>query len=310
MEKLEKAENEFTKMIREIRERRLPGSKTAMGVAVHRADESTRPEGERICYDPYAVYFISSEMRHSLAHNPDKVKEAMDKYNRYLPGLSNSIRAKVRFFDDFVKKSIDEGLEQLVVLGAGYDSRPYRIAGLNKIRVFEVDHPDTQTVKMEKIKEIFGSLPNHVVYIPADLVSDDFGRRLLEGGYDRSRKTLFIMEGVIFYIPPKSVDNILDFIVKNSGKGSTILFDYFPQSVIDGTSDSEAGRNIHDHLAQVGEPLQFGLKEGTAEEFLGKRGFSKVCNVTGEDYKKAYFHGVNKDKAVCTLMSFVHAVVE
>ena len=95
---------------------------------------------------------------------------------------------------------------------------------------------------MEKIKEIFGSLPNHVVYIPADLASDDFGQRLLEGGYDRSRRTLFIMEGVIFYIPPKSVDNIPDFIVKNSGKGSVILFDYFPQSVIDGSSASEAGR--------------------------------------------------------------------
>ena len=68
--------------------------------------------------------------------------------------------------------------------------------------------------------------------------------------------------------------------------------------------------NIHDHLAQVGEPLQFGLKAGRAEEFLSKRGFSKVCNVTGEDYKKAYFDGVNKDRAVCTLMSFVHAVVK
>ena len=165
-------------------------------------------------------------------------------------------------------------------------------------------------MKIEKIKEIFGSLPNHVVYIPADLVSDDLGQRLLEGGYDRSRRTLFILEGVIFYIPPKSVDNILDFIVKNSGNGSVILFDYFPQSVINGSSDSEAGKNIHDHLVQVGEPLQFGLKDGTAEEFLSKRGFSKICNVTSEDYKKAYFHGVNKDRAVCSLMSFVHAVVK
>ena len=101
-----------------------------------------------------------------------------------------------------MKKSIDEGLEQLVILGAGYDSRPYRIDGLNEIRVFEVDHPDTQAVKIEKIKEIFGSLPHHVVYIPADLASDDFVQRLLDRGYDRSRKTLFIMEGVIFYIPP------------------------------------------------------------------------------------------------------------
>ena len=68
-------------------------------------------------------------MRHSLAHEPDKVKEAMEKYDRFLPGLSNSIRAKVRFFDDFVKKSIDEGLEQLVVLGAGMILVPTELSG-------------------------------------------------------------------------------------------------------------------------------------------------------------------------------------
>ena len=80
-----------------------------MGVATHRAVESVRPEEERICYDPYAVYFLSPEMKQSLAHNPDKAKESMEKYDRFIPGLSNSIRAKVRFFDDFVKKSMDEG---------------------------------------------------------------------------------------------------------------------------------------------------------------------------------------------------------
>ena len=102
------------------------------------------------------------------------------------------------------------------------------------------------------------------------------------------------MEGVIFYIPPKFVDDILSFIVKNSGKGSGLLFDYFPESVIDGSSNLDVGRNIHDHLAQVGEPLQFGLEAEAIEEFLTKRGFSKVCNVTSGDYKKAYFDGANK----------------
>ena len=87
MEKLEKVEDEFTKMNREIRERKLPGSKTAMGVATHRAVESARPEDERICYDPYAVYFLSPEMRQSMAHNPDNVKELMEKYDRSFLGF-------------------------------------------------------------------------------------------------------------------------------------------------------------------------------------------------------------------------------
>ncbi len=204
---------------------------------------------------------------------------------------------------------MDEGLEQFIILGAGYDTRAYRIAGLEKIRTFEVDHPVTQKVKMEKIKEIFGSLLDHVVYIPADLARDDLSRLLMECGFDRFKKTLFLMEGLLYYLPPKVVDEILSFIVKNSGNGSGIIFDYLPQSVVDGSCELNEGKFIHNGAAHIGEPLKFGIKEGAIETFLSERGFSNVQNVTSEDYRKAYFNGVNKDRSVCCLLSFVHAVV-
>jgi methyltransferase (TIGR00027 family) len=203
METSDKANKELIELNKQFIEKTGPGCKTAEGVAIHRFVESQRPEGERICYDPYAVHFLSQELLEFRARNPEKVKAIQEQYERFFPGLGNSIRAKSRYFDDFVTKSIDEGAEQLVILGAGYDSRAYRIDGLKKIVTFEVDHPATQALKTEKVKKIFGSLPDHVVYVPADLGRDDFGKRLLEMGYDRSKKTLFIMEGVIFYIPPK-----------------------------------------------------------------------------------------------------------
>ena len=157
MEPSEKSNDEFIEMNKAFVERTGPGCKTAEGIAIHRFTESQRPEGERICYDPYAVYFLSPETLEFRAHNPDKVKAAQEQYERFFPGLGNSIRAKVRYFDDFIKKSIDEGLEQLIILEAGYDSRAYRIEGLKNIRVFEVDHPSTQNLKIKKIKKIFGS---------------------------------------------------------------------------------------------------------------------------------------------------------
>lgn len=309
MEQSEKSKDEFIELNKAFMERTGPGCKTAEGIAIHRFAESQRPEGERICYDPYAVYFLSPETLEFRARNPDKAKAAQEQYERFFPGLGNSIRAKVRYFDDFIKKSIDEGLEQLIILGAGYDSRAYRIDGLKKMRVFEVDHPGTQNLKIEKIKEIFGSLPDNVVYAPVDLGIDDLGKKLMETGYDKSKMSLFIMEGVIFYVPPKMVDEILSFIVKNSGKGNGVLFDYFPQCVVDGSCEREVGKNIHNHLLQIGEPLQFGIEDCGVEAFLSQRGFSKIKNVTSEDYKRAYFHGVNKDREVCSMMSFVHATV-
>ncbi|WP_338037361.1 class I SAM-dependent methyltransferase [Methanosarcina spelaei] len=210
-----------------------------------------------------------------------------------------------------VKESIEKkGLEQLVILGAGYDTRAYRIEGLRKLKIFEVDHPDTQSTKMERLKKAFGSLPDHVVFVSTDFETETLGQRLLNSGFDKSKKTLFIMEGLVMYLPPESIDDTLFFIVKNSGKGSTILFDYYPESVVDGTCELELGKNIRKFMIQQGEPLKFGIKEGMVETFLAERGFSRVQNVTAEEYKKMYFHGVNKDREVCSLLAFTHATIE
>ncbi|MFB3765076.1 MAG: class I SAM-dependent methyltransferase [Methanotrichaceae archaeon] len=285
-------------------------SKMAEAIAIHRLAESAKPEGERICYDPYAIHFISPEILEFRAKNPEKAKALSEHYEHLFPGFGNSVRARVRYFDDFVKAYLNNGLKQLVILGAGYDTRAYRIEGLNKIKVFEVDHPATQGLKKETIKKIFGDLPDHVVYVPADFEVEKLGERLREMGYDSSKKTLFLMEGFIMYIPPKAVDETLSFVVNNSAKGSAILFDYFPQSVVNGTCESEDGKNIWKFAAERGEPLQFGIETGYVEAFLMERGFSRVQNVTSDDYKKAYFHGANEGKAVCSLLNFAYAMIE
>ena len=285
-------------------------SKTAETIAVVRMSESRKSEDERICYDPHAIRFISQAVLDFAAHNPEKYKAFVARNERLVPGASNSIVARVRYFDDVVKSSINEGLEQLVILGAGYDTRAYRIEGLSKIKVFEVDHPATQSIKIEKITEIFSSLHDHVTYVPMDLEVDELGQRLLESGYNKSLKTLFIMEGILMYLSPEIVEEILSFIVHNSGKGSAILFDYIPLSVVDGTCELEAGHNWRKGVMEVGEPFLFGINDGEIQSFLVQRGFKNVKNMTSEDYKKAYFHGKNEDREVNSLSLFAYAVVE
>jgi methyltransferase (TIGR00027 family) len=285
-------------------------SKTAETIAMVRMSESRKPEDERVCYDPYAICFISQEVLDFAANNPKKYRAFLAQSERLVPGARNSVVARVRFFDDIVKASIDDGLEQLVILGAGYDTRAYRIEGIDKIKVFEIDHSATQKVKIEKIKEIFNSLPDHVTYIPLDLEVDKLSQRILESKYDSSKKTLFIMEGLLMYISPEVVDEILFFTVRNSGNGRAILFDYIPLSVVEGTSELEAGQNWQKGVTDAGEPFKFGIKDGSTESFLAQRGFTKIKNMTSEDYKKAYFHGKNEDRDVNSLSLFAYAVVE
>jgi methyltransferase (TIGR00027 family) len=285
-------------------------SKTAETIAMVRVAESRRPEDERICYDPYAIRFISKEVLEFASCNPEKYRAFLEQSERLVPGVRNSIIARVRYIDDLVNSAIGDGLEQLVILGAGYDTRAYRIEGLKNIRIFEVDKQATQKIKMEKIEEIFGSLPSHVTYVPVDIGIDKLGLRLLESGYDRSRKTLFIMEGLFMYLQQGTVDETLSFIAQNSGRSSAIVFDYIPQSVVDGTCDLEAGKNWRKGVIDVGEPFQFGIKDGEIETFLTQRGFSKVRNVTSKDYKKAYFFGKNEGREMNSLLSFAYAAVE
>lgn len=279
-----------------------PG-KMAEAIAMIRAYESSKPENERICYDPYAIHFINPKILEYAAKHRVDANSTMD-------DSSGSIVARVRYFDDFVKKSVKEGFEQLVIFGAGFDTRAYRIEELENVKVFEVDHPDTQRFKVQKIKEIFGSIPEHVVYVPVDFDTQTFGKELLNKGYNRSSRTLFIMEGLIMYITPESVSETLNYIVGNSGKNSAVIFDYFPESVVDGTNKLKIAQDIRNFAIQQGEPLRFGIKEGELKKFLNKFGFSNIQNVSSEDYKKLYFQGKNEKRNVCELVYFAHAMIK
>lgn len=275
-------------------------SRSAERVAAFRAAESMLPEDQRVCYDPYAIRFT----------DPDRLERQTEYVDTHFPGLRNYIAARARHFDDVITLAAKTGLTQLVILGAGYDTRAYRIPEFkDRVRVFELDHPDTQQVKKEKIAEIFGRLPPDVVYVPVDLEAQDFGARLQEAGYSPDKKTLFVMEGLIMYLSPATVDSVLSFIVHNSGRNSAVLFDYPAGS---GDSDSPAAETKEDlmsHAARGGEPFRFFMPKEGAGEFLRARGFSRLRITTGEEYRGLYFNRAREGRELRTTSSFVYAVI-
>jgi methyltransferase (TIGR00027 family) len=281
-------------------------SKMAEVVALIRAGESEKPEDERICYDPYAICFASPEMLEFMARDPEKYKAEREQMERNLPGYTNSVVARVRYFDDIIKLSAQEGLEQLVIMGAGYDTRAYRIEELEKVHVFEVDHPDTIELKKDKIKEIFGIIPAQVTYVLADLEVEKLDPRLAESGYDKTKKTLFAMEGLIYYLPPEAVDGLLSFIVHSSGEKSAVVFDY---GRVKPDNTAHKDNNGYKFAKKRGAPVKSSINE-PIEKFLSERGFYKIQNMESEDYKKAYFHGKNANREVSNIASFAYAVVE
>jgi methyltransferase (TIGR00027 family) len=285
-------------------------SRTADLAAVFRAAESMRPEDQRVCYDPLAKHFLSGIFS-ILARSRLLTKVGLWYAERVGPGGVGNKVASTRYIDDYLQTCIDDGIEQLVILGAGYDSRAYRFDELKgKVKVFEVDHSSTQKTKMEKVEKILGSLPDNVVYVPIDFEKQKLDERLFESGYDRNLKTLFIWEAVTCYITAEAVDETLDFVAKNSGEGSSIIFDYIFQSVVDGTCELEGAKEARKEVARRGDPFTFGIEEGTIEEFLSRRGFYQVEIANGEFLKHAYFKGKNQHRKLLHFLEYVQATVK
>ena len=122
-----------------------------------------------------------------------------------------------------------------MILGAGYDSRAYRFDALkDPIRVFEVDHPATQQAKLEGVRKIFGSLPEHVRYVAIDFNQQTLEDCLAAHGYDPQAKTVFLWQGVTYYLEPAAVDSTLTFIARHAAPGSSVIFDYIDNALLTG----------------------------------------------------------------------------
>jgi methyltransferase (TIGR00027 family) len=181
-------------------------SRTAEYVALFRALETQRPVGQRLFADPLASAFLTRPLAAvaALARTPGIGALVPWAIDRRVPGPLPSAVARTKVLDEAVEAALAAGTEQLVILGAGYDSRAYRLAGAGRIPVFEVDHPDTQAVKQRIVGDVLGGLPAHVRFVPVDFDHDDLAAALERAGLVVGRRTFVLWEGVASYLTPET----------------------------------------------------------------------------------------------------------
>jgi len=269
-------------------------SLTAMSTAAVRALEMEGSPEERICSDSLARQFLPGWYCSFM-----KRLTATRYAQQHAAGDLGFIVARCRYMDDLLSDELDQGIQQLAILGAGYDSRAYRIDRLkDKVKVFEVDHPATQKNKLAKLKNILGQdgLPNNVTFVSVDFTRETLGTCLPVHGYSEQLKTLFIWEGVTMYLDLPSVDDTLAFIAHHSAPGSLIVFDYMCKKPV---LQQDAAFLFVSFLRKFSkEERNFQIEAGQIEPFLASRGFHKVHNVTGEDLHARYFVGRNAERKV------------
>jgi methyltransferase (TIGR00027 family) len=251
-------------------------SKTAVWAAAARALGSKNPDRKVRNPDYLAIKFLGPRERAILPEIPlDALDlpypEAMAKLQDLVPVISHGFRT--RAFDAALLDALHHGATQVVVLGAGYDSRGYRFEKeLKGVGFFEVDAGPTQAYKIERVKEILGRVPPHVVYVPMDFTKDNLLDQLSKAGYSEHAQTFFLWEGVTFYLPEAAVNETLHFVRDHAAPNSRLAFNYT-------FSRDPNINNPESQYARWGEPWLFGFPESGAADYVRAEGLGVVSDV-------------------------------
>jgi methyltransferase (TIGR00027 family) len=232
--------------------------------------------------------------------------------NKITPGAYEFMIVRTASFDHVVRDGLLQNIPQIVLLGAGYDSRPYRFKELvRETRIFELDARPTQLRKKEVLEQAGIPLPAHLVFVPIDFNRENLKDVLPAAGFSRDQRALFVWEGVTYYLPAKVVDDTLEAIRDISCVGSSVCFDYAslsPEALSEEGIKKLRELMKSDHPA---EPTKFGTPQGKLEAFLAERGYVLIEHLSPSEMETRYLTLRDSSTAgkVPALFSLVHVAL-
>lgn len=262
----------------------------AVATAATRVIECYYPEDKRLFDDQFGFKLLPFWWRvlFRLVYLPGLRSLVLSLRERRMPGSLGAILCRTRYIDDVLKRSLEEGLDQVVILGAGFDSRAYRIPGMDQVQVFEVDLPGTRKLKNDRLESVLGAVPKNVTLIGMDFDQQDLGDILAVAGFQKGKRTLFIWEGVTQYLTAEAVSNTLEFVSYDSGVESGIVFTYVRLGIIDGTDRPEWMGPFLSFARRVGSAMIFGLDQAELEQYLSDRGLKLIDDAGAVEYQRLY----------------------
>lgn len=297
-----------------------PSSFTAETMALQRAFESHRSSRSRLFNDPYADAFLRPWMRWMATASATPVLRAAATRlfdMKTGPGPRPSAIIRTRVIDDALIDIVNRHCQiaavdadescQVVVLGAGFDTRAYRLSALASARVFEVDHPATQRVKRQVINRL-GLSNDHVTHAPIDFEHDDLHDVLTNAGIDPKSPIVFVWEGVTNYLSASAVDNTLDTIRRLSrNPHAALILTYVDIRALDEPSPFPEARRWVKAVRDAGEPWTFGLHPKSVSQYFRERGYDVRSDLSTKDAGRQYFGELHRTEQGSALYRVVVA---
>jgi methyltransferase (TIGR00027 family) len=194
------------------------------------------------------------------------------------PGMVRYLAARTRFFDDHLTDALAVGCDQVVIVGAGYDTRGQRFRTTG-VEFFELDHPATQRDKRTRIEAIGASVEG-IRFVAVDFEVDDVADALAEAGHDAGRPTFFLCEGVTVYLTEPAIERLLSALARSARPASTLAISMpvRAQDRSDGDAGSDADRRaaraaFERRLVEAGEPRRTSLTPEQGQALLARTGW-------------------------------------
>lgn len=192
----------------------------------------------------------------------------------------------------FIEKEVDKfvkehGRCQYVICGAGNDTFAFRNENPN-IKVFEIDHPDTQRYKLDKIRELEWIIPENVKYVPVDFAKDDLLTKLIAYGFEYREPSVFAIPGVTYYLTLPVFEETLDNMSRIASKESRVIFD-FPDETTFLEDAPERVKTLSTITEGLGEKMKHGYSYEEIKEALSRHSLFVDEHESPEDIENNYF---------------------
>ncbi|MFT3932962.1 MAG: SAM-dependent methyltransferase [Chitinophagaceae bacterium] len=264
-------------------------SKTAQYMALFRALETKRAKHKRLFTDPYAIHFLDAGLRtiSKLSAIPIAARGIGKIIQHKIPGAYTSGLARTKLIDNLLQQSISNGAKQLIILGAGFDTRALRLDFLRNFPVIEIDHPDTAALKIKTLKKINKQLPGNVRYLQIDFNKQSLQHLLEQHNIDFSVTTTIIWEGVTNYLDKKAIDATFT-TLQQFPKNSSVIFTYVDSEVFSNPERFFGAEKLLNDLKAIEERWTFGFEPKLLAVYLQQYQFQLLTDEGAAAYRQHF----------------------
>lgn len=212
--------------------------------------------------------------------------------SRVLParGMYEYAVARTRYLDEVYRSAMQQSFDQVLLLGAGFDTRAIRMRHLSPhTKVFELDAPTTQQAKLEQYRRRGVMVPDNVFFISLDMEKRSLAETLEQAGFEKGRRTLFLLEGLLMYLQKEAVNETFHVLQQFAGAGSLVAFDYVRAAILQGEDTMYGGKEASKMVMRGDEPWHSGFDAGEIEPFLAGYGFSLFDHKDATQLEEEYF---------------------